>query len=229
MAGTGRSRIPADAAGRSSRSVKLAVFGATGPTGRQVVAQALQRGDSVTAFVRDPAPLPLSDPRLRVVVGDATRDASAIDEALRGQDAVICALGRGRSFQSGQLMERAMQAIVPALERAGVRRLVLMSSFGVSEPPGDSPLSLRLMARLLLGDIFADKLAAEARVRASSLEWTLVHPVMLANGPVTGRYRAGERLGLRGLPRISRADVAHFMLAEAEGRRFVRKTAVLSY
>ena len=67
-----------------------------------------------------------------------------------------------------------------------------------------------------------------ARVRASSLEWTLVHPVMLADGAVTGRYRAGERLALRGLPRISRADVAHFMLAEVEGRRFVRKTAVLS-
>jgi putative NADH-flavin reductase len=85
------------------------------------------------------------------------------------------------------------------------------------------------MYRLLLADIFADKLAGETRMRASTLDWTIAYPVLLTNGPVTGRYRAAEHLALQGLPKISRADVAHFMLAEAQNRVFVRKIVALSY
>jgi len=209
--------------------LKLAVFGASGPTGRQVVDQALARGDAVTAFVRDPARLALSHPRLRLVSGDATRDAAAVAEAVRGQEAVICALGRRATFKSGQLMARSIRILLFAMEREGVRRLVLMSSFGVGESRRHAPLVPRLMYRLLLGDIFADKLLAEEAVRASALEWTIAHPVMLTDGPLSGSYRAAERLALRGVPKISRADVAHFMLAETGERRFLRKTAVLSY
>jgi putative NADH-flavin reductase len=85
------------------------------------------------------------------------------------------------------------------------------------------------MYRVLLGDIFRDKLAGEKRVRQSNLDWTFVYPVLLTNGPLTLRYRAGERLRLRGLPRISRADVARFILIEAENGGFVKKAVALSY
>jgi putative NADH-flavin reductase len=209
--------------------VNILVFGATGPTGHEVVMQALSRGHAVTAFVRNPQTLSISDERLRVVTGDTTRDEPKIAEAVRGQDAVVSALGRRSTFSSDHLIERSMRAIVPAMERAGVRRLILMSAFGVGESRRDAPLVPRIMYRVLLRDIFADKQAGEEHLRRSSLEWTIVYPVLLTDGPLTGSYRVGERLELHGLPKISRADVAHFILTEMENGAFVRKVAVVSY
>ena len=209
--------------------MNILVFGATGPTGQQVLRQALGQGHAVTAFVRDPATLPTNEKRLRVVNGDTTRDTGKVADAVSGQDAVISALGRRSTFKSDHLIERSMQVIVPAMERAGVRHLILVSAFGVGESRRDAPLIPRMMYRVLLGDIFADKKAAEDHVRRSNLDWTFVYPVLLTNGPMTGTYRAGERLELHGLPKISRADVAHFILAEVGKRAFVHKVAVISY
>lgn len=209
--------------------MKILVLGVTGRTGHQVAAQALAQGHAVTALVRSPAALPITDERLRVVTGDTTRDQSAVAEAVRGQDVVVSALGRRNSFKSEHLIERSMRVVVPAMEAAGVRRLILVSAFGVGESHRDAPLLPRIMYRLLLRDIFADKKAAEDQVKRSGLDWTIVYPVLLTDGPLTGKYRAGERLALRGMPKISRADVAHFILTEAATGAFVRKTAALSY
>jgi putative NADH-flavin reductase len=209
--------------------MKILVFGATGATGQQVVEQGLSQGHVVTTFVRDPGALPTNEKRLRVVIGDTTRDKLKINEAVSGQDVVISALGRRSTFKSDHLIERSMQAMVPEMERAGVRRLILVSAFGVGESRRDAPLIPRIMYRVLLSDIFADKKAAEDNVRRSNLDWTFVYPVLLTDGPITGAYRVGERLELHGLPKISRADVAHFILAEAGKRAFVRNVAVISY
>ncbi len=209
--------------------MNILAFGATGPTGQQVVKQALGHGHTVTAFVRNPESGPINERRVRVVIGDTTRDRLQVAEAVSGQDVVISALGRHSSFKSDHLMERSMQAIVSAMERAGVRRLIVVSAFGVGESRRNAPLIPRIMYRVFLDEIFADKKAAEDDLRRSSLEWTIVYPVLLTNGPMTGKYRTGERLELHGLPKISRSDVAHFMLAEIENRAFVRKVAVISY
>jgi putative NADH-flavin reductase len=207
--------------------LNLLVFGATGPTGRELIKQALSRGHKVTAFARRPEAL--LDQRLRVVAGDVLRDEAKIGEAMQGQDAVISALGRRASFSSGHLISRGIKSIVAAMGRAGVRRIVLMSAFGVGESARDAPLVPRVMYCLLLRDIFADKLAAEEHLRSTGVDWTIVYPVLLTDGPLTGRYRVGERLELRGLPKISRADVAHFMLGEIEKPAYLRKVAALSY
>jgi putative NADH-flavin reductase len=208
--------------------LKLLVFGATGPSGRQLVQQALSQGHEVTVFARNPEVL-AADKRVRIAAGDATRDAEQIAEAMRGQEAVISALGRRNTFRSDNLIARSMRLILPAMEQAGVRRLVVMSAFGVGASRRDAPLIPRIMYRVLLSDIFADKKAAEDEIRRSSLDWTIVYPVLLTDGPLTGSYRVGEHIELRGMPKISRADVAHFMLAELTGRAFVRKVAVISY
>jgi putative NADH-flavin reductase len=226
---TWRERARERARERGNENMNLLVFGATGATGQHVVQQALGQGHAVSAFVRNPEALPKNEKRLRVVVGDTTRDTPRIIEALSGQDVVISALGRRSSFKSDHLIERSMQAIVPAMERAGVRRLILVSAFGVGESRLDAPLIPRVMYRILLGDIFADKNAAEENVRRTNVDWTFVYPVLLTEGPMTGTYRVGERLELHGLPKISRADVAHFILAEVGKRAFVRKVAVVSY
>jgi len=192
------------------------------------VQQALSQGHEVTAFARNPDALS-AEKRVRIVAGDTTRNVEQIAEAIRGQEAVVSALGRRNTLRSDNLIARSTHFIVPAMEQAGVRRLLVMSAFGVGESRRDAPLIPRIMYRVLLSDIFADKKDAEDEIRRSSLDWTIVYPVLLTDGPLTGSYRVGERLELRGMPKISRADVAHFMLAEMKNRAFVRKAAVISY
>jgi len=207
--------------------MKLLVLGATGGTGRHLVSQALAAGHEVTAYVRNPTNLERA-PGLRIAAGDAA-DAAALERALEGRDAVASTIGVRNSFRSGQLFSRSMRALAPAMARRGVRRLVLMSSFGVGESLRDAPTLLRLHYRVFLHGIFADKKAAEDYLRTTELDWTFVYPVILTDGPRTGRYRAGERLALEGWPKISRADVADFILGELRSPAYVRKTAVLSY
>ena len=209
--------------------MNILVFGATGLTGQQIVKQALSRGHRVTAFARRPEALETTDDHLRIVIGDITQDKSKVVEAMYGQELVISALGRRNSFRSDHLILRSMEAIVPSMEQAGVRRIILVSAFGVGESLRDASLIPGIMYRVLLRDIFADKKAAEEELRAGGLDWTIVYPVLLTNGPETGRYRVAERLDLSGMPKISRADVAHFILTEAERRTFVHKVAVISY
>jgi putative NADH-flavin reductase len=210
--------------------VKLLVLGATGGTGREVVAQALDQGHDVTAFVRDPRGMTSRGSRLRVAVGSTTDDEAAVARAVRGQDVVVSALGRRNSLRSSDLIARSMRNIVPAMESQGVKRLIVVSAYGVGESARDALPLPRLMYRLLLRDIFADKAAGEAYLRGSSLDWTLVYPVALTNGPRTGRYRVGERVELRGiLPKISRADVADFILTQLASTAYLRKVAVIAY
>lgn len=209
--------------------MNILVFGATGPTGQQIVKQALARGHGVTAFVRRPEALAITDGKLRIVTGEVTQDPQKVTEAMRGKDLVISALGRRNSFRSDRLFSRSMGVIVPAMAQAGVRRMILMSSFGVGASLRDAPLIPGIMFRVLLSDIFADKKSAEDELRRSGLDWTIVYPVLLTNGPLTGQYRVAERLDLHGMPKISRADVAHFILAEAENPAYLHKVAVISY
>ena len=209
-------------------TTKLLVLGASGGTGREVVAQALRQGREVTAFVRDSGRLPVTGERLRVVTGDVTADHPALADAVRGQDAVISALGRGNSLKSGGLIGRSAPLVVGAMQRAGVRRLVFTSAYGVGDTWRDVPAVPRLVMRLFMRDLASDKQAGEVAITASDLDWTLVYPVTLTNGPATGRIRAGERLAMSGFPRISRADVAAFLLAQLDDRSYVRKHVLIS-
>jgi putative NADH-flavin reductase len=208
--------------------MKLAVFGASGGTGREVVSQALEAGHEVTIFVRDPNVSGLARERVHIVVGDTLHDDAKVAEAVRGQDAVVSALGRRKSFKSEDLIRLSLQSIVSAMERNGVRRLILVSAFGVGDSRRDAPLIPRIMHRLLLTNLFADKKAAEDDLRRSSVDWTVVYPTLLTDGPRTRRYRVGERLELSGVPKISRADVADFVVAQLASREYVRKVAVIS-
>jgi putative NADH-flavin reductase len=208
---------------------KLLVLGATGATGRQIVSQALDAGHVVTAFVRHPDKMPIRHERLRLAAGDVPGGGPALGDAVRGQDVVISALGRGSSFKSDNLIQRAVPSIVNAMLANRVQRLIFISSYGLGDTSADAPLLSRIFATLLLRDIFADKLAGEALLKRSTLEWTLVHPTMLTNGPLTHQYRQGAHLDLRGMPKISRADTADFILTHLDDRSFVRKTVLVSY
>jgi putative NADH-flavin reductase len=208
---------------------KLLVLGATGGTGRAAVEQALAAGHQVTAFVRTPATLRLRHERLRLEVGTLDGNAAPLAQATNGHDVVVSALGRGLSLQSDHLFERVTPALISAMTSTGVRRLIVVSAIGVAAAYGDAPLYSRMMIRVLLKDLYADKLIAENLIRDSDLDWTIVQPAQLTNGPLTGRYHAGERTPWRLIPRISRADVAHFILRQVDDASFIRKVVRLNY
>lgn len=199
--------------------MKLLILGATGPTGRHLVAQALDAGHEVAALVRGAATFE----RVEIIRGDAT-DAATIANAVRGREAVLSALGTGKSFKSGEVVSRAAKNVVAA----NAKRLLWVSAFGVGESFSDAPLLPRIFFRTLLREVYADKKIADDLIRNSGAEWTIVLPTGLRNGPRTGKYRAGEHLEVSQLPAINRADVADFMIRELAERKWVRKTVEIS-
>jgi putative NADH-flavin reductase len=208
---------------------KLLLLGATAGVGRHVLGQALGAGHEVTAFVRDPARLTTMHPKLHVVVGDVTAGGPALAEATRGQDAVISALGVGKSLDPGGLIERAAPAILAAMQQHDVRRLLFTSAIGVGDAYREAPLIPRLLIRVLLRRIYADKEAGESLIRASDRDWTLVQPAALTDHALTGRYRTGEHLRARGAPSVGRADVAHYLLSLLDDRASIRKVLRMAY
>lgn len=207
---------------------KLLVLGATGGTGQHILAQAISQGYEVTVVVRNPERLVAAVDSVRVLVGCVPDDASILADAVRGQDAIISTLGVSNSLKSAGLIGRSVPAIIDAMNAHGVRRLILTSAYGVGDTRRDVPLLPRLLMRLLFRDLYADKEVGEDRLRRSALDWTIVYPVTLTKGPRTGRYRAGERLSLNGFPRVSRADVADFILTQIEHRTYSRKGVLIS-
>lgn len=211
--------------------MRIAVFGSTGATGRQVVARALAAGHEVTAFVRDPAKAPPAREGLTVAVGQVTSDQAAVTAAVAGADAVVSALGAERSWRglrAPAVMAEATPRVIAAMREAEVARVVWLSGLGVGGTLAEVPAVPRLAYRALLRRVYADKAAGERLLRRSELDWTLVYPVMMTNGAATGRYRHGERLDLRGVPTVTRADVADFMLGRLTAGDYLHKIAVVA-
>ena len=207
--------------------MKLLALGSTGPTGRNLLGQGLNAGHDITALVRNANRLRITHPRLATIVGDAT-DTAVLEKAVSGKDAVLSALGAGNSLKS-DIASRAVAALIPAMRAQAVRRIIFLSSFGVGESFLDASPIQKLAYKTLLRGIFADKAKADAMLRGSGLDWTLVYPTLLTNGPRTGSYRVGEHLVMKGMAKISRADVAGFMLAQLFMDEWIGRTAVISY
>ncbi|MGW6648106.1 NAD(P)-dependent oxidoreductase [Streptomyces iakyrus] len=207
--------------------MKLLVLGATGPTGRHLVDLALRSGDSVTALVRTPATLGDLTEKVTPVNGDATSHRDLV-AAAAGHDAIVSALGRGNSVRAGGLFARASAAVTGAANEVGVSRLVWLSSFGVGETFGWSSAAQKAIYRTLLRSIYADKEIADDRVRSSGLDWTVVYPTRLTDGPAQGTYSAGDRRPMKGNPTISRADVAAFMHQAVHGSEWIHRSPVIT-
>ena len=207
--------------------MNVLILGATRGVGRQLLAQALDAGHGVTAFARTADTLP-PQPRLRVVSGSVD-DGARLSEAMRGQDAVVSTLGKGMTLKPDGLIARSVPPILAAMRATGVRRLIFTSAIGAGPTLGDAPLFSRLMILFLLKDIYADKIAGERHILDSDLDWTLVQPAQLTDGPLTRQYRAGDHLAMRGMPKISRADTAHFILGQLNETAYLRKVVLIAY
>jgi len=221
------SRIGKETIFEEVNDVNLLILGATGPTGRHVLELALKAGHTITVLARRPEALDDVKDRITVIAGDAThRDDVA--KAIRGRDAVISALGTSKSLRANGLFTRAAEAVVQAARQHGVTRLVWLSSFGVGDTFRDASLLQKVMYRTLLRDIYRDKEAAETILRESGLDWTIVYPTGLTNGPAKGAYRAEARIAMKGFPTISRADVADFLLRAVRDDGWLRRHAVIT-
>jgi putative NADH-flavin reductase len=208
--------------------MKLTLFAATGGIGRQALEQALAAGHDVTAVVRNPKKL--SRP-VRVVTTDLLApDPAAIESAIRGADAVLSGLG-ARSASEVGVAWKGTRAIVEAMKTTGVRRVVVVSAAPIStvaspgrphpprRDPGEGFFMRNLLSpliKLVLREHYADLALMEDVLRDSDLDWTVVRPPRLTDGPLTGTYRTAYGENLRRGLTVSRADVAHFMLRALE-------------
>lgn len=209
--------------------MKVLVLGATGGTGLELLEQALEDGHEVTAFARRPQAVVLKRSNLRVQKGDVL-DYPSVAAAVQGQDAVLSALGV-RRLGKNTILSDGTRNVIQAMEKSGVRRLVLESSLGVGDSAGQlGALHNLFLLPLLLKNVFRDKEVQESVVRASKLDWIIVRPAILTNGPRTGRYKAGFRPNDRSIKaKISRADTAEFMLKQLHDNKYLRQTPGLSY
>jgi putative NADH-flavin reductase len=206
--------------------MNLLIFGATGATGQELVKQALAQENRVTAFVRDSGKLKTQHPQLKIVEGEVT-DAGAVENAVQGQDAVLSALG-SKSLKKNPALVQGVRTIVRAMENQGVRRLIYQSSLGV----GDSKKQVNFLVRylvipLVLRNAIADHTDKENIIEQSSLDWVIVRPAGLTDDPFTGTYRHGESISFGA--KISRADVADFMLKQVNSTDYLHKKPGISY
>lgn len=209
--------------------MKLAIFGATGTVGRHVVEQALNQGHLVTAFARNPAKLDIQHAQLQRVQGDVM-DFEAVKQAVRGQDAVICVLGSGKKL-TGTVRSEGTRQIIQAMEESGVRRLICQSTLGAGESWGSLNFYWKyIMFGLILRNVFADHERQEDYVRQSQLDWTIVRPGAFLEGDRTGNYRHGfPGSDTTSQLKISRADIADFILKQLTDRSYLHQTPSLSY
>lgn len=207
--------------------MKLLILGATGGTGQLLVSRSLEQHHEITVLVRNPATLKINHEKLTIITGDVL-DKDILLKALAGQDAVLSALGRGKTLRSGDLITNAVSVLIPGMIEANIKRLIFLSAIGVGETFVQASFIQKILFRIFLRNIYADKTRAEKQIHNSTLHWTLVYPVQLIDTPGSGKYKAGEILEMKGLPKISRADVAEFMLRQLSDNTYLKKGVVLS-
>jgi putative NADH-flavin reductase len=205
------------------------VLGATGGTGRLIVAQAVARGYEVTALVRSPEK-GRNLKGAKLVIGDA-RNETTLRSALKGQDAVVSALGTPASpFREVTLLSTATRALVGAMKAEQVSRLVVITGLGAGDSKGHGGFLFdRLIFPLLLRHVYADTNRQEAIVRDSGLDWILVRPAVLNDKPGHGTVRALTNLsGFHG-GSIAREDVATFVLDQLRDDTWLHRAPLITW
>ena len=209
--------------------MRIAIFGATGDTGRQLVEQALAAGHYVVAYVRNPSKLNISHERLKVIQGELA-DEPLIESAVSGADAVISALGP-RGDSKNKPITHGMQNIIAAMKKRGVRRLIITSTLSAKDP--NDPLNFKTKALVNLVKVtmhaaYEEIVSVAETVRNSDLDWTIVRLTMLNNNPKSGKVKAGNVGKGEVGTWISRADLAEFLLKQVQDTKYLRQAPAIS-
>ncbi len=207
---------------------RLIIFGATGGTGNELLIQALNSDHKVTAFVRSPEKISVKNVNLTIISGNVL-NYKDVESAIRNHNIVFCCIGMPASDKSG-LRENGTANIVKAMEENQVRRLICQSSLGFADSKEILPWYMKyIIVPVILKNAFADHENQENVIEKSNLDWTIVRPGNLTNGRQSQKYKHGftndEKIKLK----VSRADVAHFMLNQIEKKTYVHKKVGISY
>ena len=191
--------------------MRVIILGANGRTGKHLVQQALDGGHAVTAFVHGQEKLPITHTSLRLVSGDA-RNAADLAAALKGQEAVISALGSNKPGDA--LIAKSTQALLDAMHKCGVRRVLMMSSFLVS--PNLKQTGFTRVVHKITQPFIKDKVSGENLLKQSGLDWTIVYATRLDGVPRGSYHIVGPNETVSVKNAIARADVAEFMLEQLD-------------
>ena len=208
--------------------MRLIIFGSTGTVGQQLVLQALELGHQVTAFARNADKLKtIQSKNLHFYMGDVLNYLSVL-EAVKNHDAVLCSLGAGRN---GIVRSKGTENIINAMKQSGIRRFICQSTLGAGDSRGNLNFFWKhIMFGWFLKQAFLDHELQEEYVMNSNLDWTIVRPGAFTNGESTGNFHHGFDPNDKSIKlKISRADVAFFMLKQLQTNSYLRKTPGLSY
>ncbi len=209
--------------------MKIFIVGATRGIGLQLVVQALRLNHKVTVLARDPSKMSIRHEQLTLIKGDIL-DLDSVSLAMSGQEAALCTIGIKPTFKPVRVFSEGTKNLLSAMKRFGVRRLICVTGIGAGDSKGHGGfLYDRIFRPFILKTIYQDKDRQEALIMASDVDWIIVRPAFLTNGPLTGKYRVLTDLTDTKVQRISRVDVAHFMLEQLESDRYLKKTPLITY
>lgn len=210
--------------------MNILIIGGTGKTGRELIKQSLEKGYLVTALVRKPKKLRIRDSNLRVVQGNVLQPQS-IEQAFKGQEAVLCALGHKRFFLKTQILSKGTTNIIQAMRNQGVKRIICITALGINDSKYRLGLYYTIFTiPIILYFYFKDKAKQESLLESSNLRWTIIRPAQFIPGKKRGIYKHGPEVGHYILTKlISRADVAHFMLEELQHSKYLHQKPGISY
>ena len=210
--------------------MKICILGATGGTGRALIKEALALHHDIAVLARTPADLDRFKDRIRIHQGDVL-DPGVLDNISKGQDAILSALGVRGTLLGGRknvsLYSRSSQNIINAMQKHGVKRFIGVTMSGAEWLPGQP--KIMPVFRFLLKGYMEDILRMESRLEQSSLDWTVIRPVNLTDSEKTGVYRTWTDRYPPKVFKISRADVAGFMLGCLEDETTIRKKIGIAY
>jgi putative NADH-flavin reductase len=209
--------------------MRLIIFGATGKTGTFLVHQALEEGNQVVAYVRDPSRLTLKHVNLTVIHGELS-DRMAIKQAVGGADAVISALDP-RGGSKGKPITVGTGNVIAAKKEQGTRRLIISSTASTKDPNDRPELRFRIMVglvKLFIHAAYAGIVSTSETVRRSNLDWTIIRLSLLNDNPRTGKVRVGYMGRGEVRTRITRADIADFMLKQVREEKYLKQAPLIS-
>ncbi len=208
--------------------MNILVIGTRG-IGREVIKQALDMGHTVRALSRHPENLKIEGPKLSIITGDALNTAD-VNKAAESMDVIVSAIGLPPSNKDITLFTGATKNMITAVKNNGVKLLISVTGIGAGDSKGHGGFMYdKIILPLLLKKVYEDKDSQELLIKQSDINWIIVRPGFLTNGPLTQKYRVLTDLKNLKCGPISRADCAHFILTQAASRTFIKQTPLITY
>lgn len=208
--------------------MKIVIFGANSKVGKKIIAMGLRHGHLITAFVRNPDKLQMWDDNLKAIKGD-TLNYEDVEKAVAGQDLVINTISNKTLLSSKvtrSVYSSSIKNIVTAMRKNNISRLI---SITFCNTAGYIMSFNRLITKPLWRRLFIDISRHEDIIKASNLNWTIIRPTRLVNVPKTGKYRVGSDIKIKAFSKISRADLADFIIKNIDNKEIISRSVLISH